>query len=87
MMLPAWSSDSQELGFLPTTTACTECLGRAKASLPRMEAKRRTHNRLVPEPANSEGAEADSRFRSERPKQARGRSALCLTCIASCCGA
>ena len=51
----ARSSDSQETG-VPTTSFCTECLGRAKPSLPLVEAKRRTH-RLVPEPASSEGAE------------------------------
>ena len=45
------------LNFLPLFfVQTTECLGRAKPPLPLVDAKRRSH-RLVPEPANSEGAE------------------------------
>lgn len=59
-MMPRWrSSDSQELGFLPllfVQNVSGEPSPRGHLGASVVEAKRRTH-RLVPEPANSEGAE------------------------------
>lgn len=88
MMLPRWSSDSQELGFLTTTTFCTECLGRAKLEWRRRGARIGWYLSRRTARVQKAKARIDKLEVQERLSQT-GTGAQCLVpdLIASCCGA
>jgi hypothetical protein len=89
-MMPRWSSDSQELGFLPLDAFCTECLGRAKPCLPlgTRRGARIIGWYLSRRTARVQKAKATRGLELEVQTQT-GTGAQCLVpdLIASCCGA